>query len=289
MMSIVDHILNSKTLKGKMSSFDSLSDYFDELPICCQQAWPYTHFPKDVLTHYAQALLFPDRFGFGKVLSVVAECDTPYRHYTVSENMNFDGSLEIELDSVVCEKKSEKQKDNFIYHLIQNHRRFLKSIGDGVLKIQAHSGRVKDIQTSGGYVWALHGFEFADLSELERAKSSFKKYTKENGIEIEDKDLDCFKYPCHFAAFRMKQKINGLDVGKAFLLSHIWNGKIDSSQTDNSECFRYAKSYQEKGKRNAEEELSKSFLKMMRKYNHESSRQNNFFHFLFSKKNGIAR
>ncbi len=295
-MDIVHHILHHAVQNRQISQKDELESYFENISADVED-WPFFDEENQTNINYLQAKVGTDRFGFSSELNLDVQVDGKNAQYIISERIALDSKIEVEIDSVFKNNQKAQLKDNYVYQLIQKHKQFLKnileknkdSITDALIKIHAHSGEVNGIKTRGGYVWATYGFDFQDPYQLSLAKNEFQKFANEHGVEIAPKDLKYFCHPCHFAAFRTAKKVGGEELGKAFLLQHEWFGKLSApSKKKKDEMRDYARLYHTKGKEAAEKVLSKSFLAVLNKYNHQKS-SFGLFQKLFQAKKAIKR
>ena len=295
MTEIVEHILSHREPDSKIFDHDGVESFFCDFPLGLKE-WPMAAFSPEISVSYGQAYIEEGKFGFTNALNLSAKFKTKNSQYLISEKITYDGNIEIELNSVVREGQKTRQKENFIYEFIQKHYQLLKNLvnktevmpSDAYIKIHAHSGELEGVKTRGGYVWATYGFDFANPGELHVTRKAFQKYAKEHGLEILAKDLELFKYPCHFAAFRTNKKVDGQDVGKAFMMQYDWQGILSAELKKNSELFKYGWLYHKQGKSIAENGLSKSFRTMMKKYNQEQ-KQFNWLKKVFKAKKAFRR
>ncbi len=260
----------------------ALEDFFAALPPVCddEDCWPLSQVRDKGMVSYHAATVHDDKFGMKCYLECSAEIKTPEAVCQVGEMWEYDGDLRIEIGSVL--KKSGKSCGKILYELIKSHRAFMKIFeretqktdnpAKAALTLYAHSGQYEDIVTSGGYVWALQGFDFSNEDELKNTRYFFKYYMANLGIDIKDKDLELFTKPCHFAVFQCGKKVNGHHLGKDFLLGRSWQGimRVPERGRDPEE-YRFAKAYYENksDKHNlqaAAEKLNPKFLRMMKKY-----------------------
>ena len=274
-MDFAAHLKDASLVGSDVSSFQVLEDFFEGFPLQNEKQWPLAHLSDGVEPRYSKALVHTDRFGMDEVLSLEVNYNFKNFSYFLVEDWQYDDAkLELSLESLVKKGKSFL-KNTFVYDLIEKHYRFLKNLADCsklekkniLLHVHAHSGKVGDVLANGGYVWATQGFDFESVSELNIMRLKFHEFAKEHGVDFDFKDLKYFKHPCHFAAFRADQKVDGKNLGRAFLLQSSWRGKISADMDEKSEVYRYKKAYHQLGEKAAEHELSRSFRKMMRRYN----------------------
>lgn len=283
-MGIAENISNSAVHGADLSSKKDLEEYF-EMVVFDDKLWPLDFEKDGVKTEYLCAHIMPDKFGIYEEIHLDTRFSLKDCKYVISEKISAEEGLEIEFNSIIRQGREKDESDKFIYALLNKHHKFLKKyatendvdLQDTKMKIHAHSGSVEGVNTVGGYVWATYGFEFSNENELEDARKAFKRFASNHDVEIADKDLKYFKYPCHFAVFDAGEKVDGNTLGKAFLLQYEWYGERRGSADEHSEPFRYQKAYHEKGKEAAKKELSKSFLALMNKYKHQNEPKENIF------------
>jgi rRNA maturation protein Rpf1 len=58
----------------------------------------------------------------------------------------------------------------------------------------------------GGYNWANQGFSFQSQNTLQSYRQAFQNFARQNGVILSDADMEKFKAPVHFAAFRDGKK-----------------------------------------------------------------------------------
>ena len=206
--------------------------------------------------------------------------------------------FEIKIDSLQ-KSQDENNHKKIAYKLVKNLTKFLSKTVEkanknspdtddfwgiskkiGKITLEANSGKRTSCQdTSGGYVWAVTGFDFKDDSELERAKKSLIEYSQKLGVRIEKKDLKYFTKPCHFASLDVgrnfgftcpvNRKRERVSLGKSFLLSHSWFGEykiIDDKAKANSLVERrFSKIYNEQGKKEAYKVLEPGYKSSVNK------------------------
>lgn len=295
-MGFAAHLRDASLVGSDISSFQILENFFEDFPLQNEKHWPLSHLSNGVEPRYSKALVHSDRFGMDQILSLEVNYNLPNVSYFLVEQWQYDETrLELNLESLVKKGKS-LLKNTFVYDLIEKHYRFLKNLAaksniakeNIFLHIHAHSGKVGDISANGGYVWATQGFDFESVSELNIMRLKFREFALEHGVDLKFKDLKYFKHPCHFAAFRTDQKVDGENLGKAFLLQSSWLGRISAQMDEKSEVYRYKKAYHNLGAKAAEGELSRSFLKMMRAYN-QSERRSLFSKNIFSFRKTASR
>ena len=259
-------------MDAKISSLDDLDSFFCDFEKQDESIWPL-NVKDDYQIGYSKAWLTCDKFGFGKVLDLEAVYKKNSETYIVSEDIFLDlDKIEINLSSIT--RKGKKSDDGFVKSFIEKHYLFLKqwvhntgsNPENAMITVEAHSGILNDVMTRGGYVWATYGFDFANMHELNQARICFKKFAEEKGVDIALKDLEYFKYPCHFAAFQCIKDGQKKDLGKEFLLQYSWRGQMSVAMSRKSEIYRYAKTYHNHSKKASQKELSRSFLKMMKRY-----------------------
>lgn len=273
-MNIIDHILKHTTYKSNISlKDDSYNPLFSTVSL---ESWPIANVVPNMKIEYLQAYLHPDKFCLSQEFNLDTKFSVADYSYTLSEQFHLDDILTVHISSLIRQGKSSETKDNFVYNLIKKHLIFLKNFAknaqipesDVKMTIYAHSGDVEGTETRGGYVWATQGFCFESEEELNCARKAFKKFAVKYGVNIADKDLKYFKYPCHFAAFEIDDSNNLKELGKQFLLQYSWKGVLSGSLNEKSEPLLYQKYYHEEGKDAAKSVLSKSFLAVVNKYNH---------------------
>ncbi|MBO4285652.1 MAG: hypothetical protein J5895_05440 [Alphaproteobacteria bacterium] len=291
-MDISEHIYTCAAFKVNAEKLTELKAFFSDFPIKDAQDWPMCATKKNGEPRYARVQVQGDRFGFEKALYLAFECEAGNAKYMIAQKLKYDDALQIELDCIRRTNQKEKTTSRFIFHLMEQYSRFLKQFAfksgakkeETYLKLEAHSGVADGFRTNGGYVWATHRFDFENEDELVRTREAFKEYALKNGVEIEEKDLRLFQYPCHFAAFRTNKKIDGQNLGKAFLLQYSWQGKMTAAMSEKCEIARYERTFYKQNKLEAEKELSTRFLKMMKKYNKSNNAKMNIFMRLFENK-----
>lgn len=274
-MDVIEHILHHRGLNAIISSRDAFESSF--VSLCDYKFWPVSDISKGNKMCYQKAKIFPDRFGLFEELLL----DTKYAYddyyYMLSEKISYVEGLKIHINinSLIRQGNARKTKDNFVYDLIKKHHIFLKefaknneiSPADAKIILDAHSGTVGGVKTYGGYVWATQGFSFYSDQELKEMQTKFSDFAKKRGVNISDKDIKRFKYPCHFAAFDVVIDGKTQEIGKEFLLQTSWHGVYSAKANNNTEPVRYQNAYHKYGKKAARQELSKSFLFMLGKYN----------------------
>lgn len=292
-MDISEHIYTCSALLANAEKLKELKAFFSDFPIKEAQDWPLCATKQNGEPRYVRVQVQTDQFGFEKALYLALECEAGNAKYLIVQRLKYDDALQIELDCIRRIDKKEKTTSRFVFHLMEQYSRFLKQFAltstaqkeDTYLRLEAHSGVADGFQTNGGYVWATHRLDFENEDELVRTRAAFKEYASSNGVEIAQKDLQLFQYPCHFAAFRTNKKIDGQNLGKAFLLQYAWHGKMTAAMSDKCEIARYERTFYKQNKSEAEQELSPRFLKMMKKYNKSPSPTKNIFmRFLENKK-----
>lgn len=287
-MEISEHIyqnLNFRISKNELSSIFDLEGFFSQFSSETIKEWPLISKGGDKVL-YQTALVCPHHLGLSESLRVVADIKRGESSFKVAESINVFEGMEIEIDSLIRTEGSGG--NSVIFDLISKHRKFLHAYdrengldSESALLLKACSGKAGDVVTSGGYVWAIQGFDFYDTMEREAAQAAFAQYAVSKGVVINHKDLRLFKKPCHFAAFQCGVKVDGKHLGKAFLLQYSWRGKMTVPQKGkDSEEYRFAKTYnQYRGNGNylavAVGELSKSYLQMMKKYHLKYSKSSN--------------
>jgi len=296
-MDISEHIYTCAAFNANAEKLKELKAFFSDFPIKEAQDWPMCATKKNGEPRYVRVHVQTDQFGFEKVLHLAFECEANHAKYLISQKLKYDDALQIELDCIRRIDQKEKTTSRFIFHLMEQYSRFLKQFAsksgaqkeDTYLRLEAHSGVADGFQTNGGYVWATHRFDFENEDELLRTREAFKEYALKNGVEIAKNDLRLFQYPCHFAAFRTDRKIDGQNLGKAFLLQYAWRGKMTAAMSDKCEIARYERTFYKQNKLEAEKELSPRFLKMMQKYNKSKNSKMNIFMRFFENKKLRAR
>ncbi len=299
-MEISEYIYNHLNLWSNarnVSELDDLRDFFAEFPPSCNNEciWPLSAQKDNESVLYYTAKIEQANLGFSQYLNCVTGFKTPNAELIVAETMEYDDCLQIEFISVI--KKSGVSGSSFLYELVRRHMDFIKAfdasremsniLPPSRLKLNAYSGKVGDVMTSGGYVWAVQGFDFETDYERDLARREFKFYAATHGICIKDKDLKLFTKPCHFAAFQCGKKVQGKHLGKAFLLRHSWKGKMQVPAGGREpEEYRYARAYNEnRGRKDnlqiAAMVLNPKYLRMMKRYNDsfsdEINQQKNIF------------
>lgn len=203
-----------------------------------------------------------------------------------------DDQLFVHLDNLHRTKGSGKT--NFAYKMVKKLQAFIqaqdkkrpdrnKFPSEILLEATSNNDR-SGIASVGGYVWALHGFDFASQEELAYIRKHFQCFARQQGIEINNKDLKCFTKPAHFASFHcgkyVKDKFGQtVHLGKAFLLIHEeWKGRMTSNNAK-SEEQRYADAYNQMPRPqeyrfNAFKTLNSNYKNMMKKYydRHQAAR-----------------
>lgn len=281
-MSVSEDIYSNLSFGSERNRFSSLADiksFFANFSPDTLKNWPLKP-SEDIRHNFRIARITPDPFGFSQILTIAADICVENNKFTVLESFTYDGTMRVEISSIL--QTSGKRGSKFVFDFIQRHREFLKAFdksqGDygrsepAEIRLNAHSGMLDSHQTSGGYIWAIQGFDFADSNELEQTQQAFKKFATRQGVIISERDLNLFRKPCHFAAFQCGVKVNGKHLGKAFLLQHSWYGKMSVPQNgSDSEEYRYAVAYNQfHGSENyaqkAAKELNRPYLRMMERY-----------------------
>lgn len=282
-MKISEYIHNHLSLKRDSSDVSTMADldeFFAGIPEKNAETW-HLAFPSDkIKTLYSTAKVVQDRFGFNSSLDMVVHFKFPGAELTLNEKLEYDDNLRIEIVSLM--RKSGAHCGTFIFELIKKHRQFMRQFDaiqaqkglktSSQIDLNAFSGKCDNIPACGGFFWAVQGFDFAAKSELLLARSQFQNFAQRNGVMIDKRDLKFFTKPCHFAAFQCGVKVDGKNIGKAFLLNHSWYGQMRlSAKGTETEEYRYARAYNQHRENNnyqqaAALELNKPFLRMMKKY-----------------------
>lgn len=281
-MKISEDIYNHLSLNAKRNGYSSLADlesFFENFSQSSLKYWPLKSSNKFQNT-FKIARINPDPFGFLQTLTIAADINIGENKFQILENFSLGENLKIEILSIY--QTAGPKGNNFAFNFIERHRKFLKAFDElrqndphhekSEIVLYAHSGKIDSYKTSGGYIWAIQGFDFANINELKQARQAFKKFAMQQGVSIAQRDLTLFCKPCHFAAFQCGVKVNGKPLGKAFLLQYSWYGKmsIPENNSDNEE-YRYAMAYNhpyinENHTQKAAEELNRPYLKMMHRY-----------------------
>lgn len=285
-LKINEHIYNH-TLFGdncRFSSFQAIEEFFAEVPTDVQSKWAYDFADEGYKTTYESADIISEQCGFAQSLNLVANISNSSDNFIISSNIKFDDEqMIITLNSLFQNQGSSG--NGFSSRFIQKHQDFLMAYDQAhkikkpheysKLLIDADSSASKQgITTIGGYVWANHGFDFQNDSELKNTRKKFKKFAEQQGVEIADKHLQSFTKPCHFAAFgcgvSVEKRGQTLHLGKAFMLEHSWLGKW-SPHNDVAEEKCYAKAYascpaQSQKRRQAVAALSSKYKILLKKY-----------------------
>lgn len=244
-------------LSSQFSSVSELDLFFHDLPVSVCRTWPFDFSSYGLRTKYLSAKVYPETWKNDAHCTVQAEV-FDQRHSAIIEqdfSFGYDDNIIIEICSVrSTDSDSYPQKMRIARRLSENNFRFLLAYDQAkapqkpsFMKIYASSEKTKQgVRTSGGYVWANNGFEFADKKELTRARLAFKRFLFRSGISLSDKKLNLFTKPCHFSAYSCGVLFSFnkhlYRAGKAFMLQHSWYG-IQKTSSKNSRERRFANAY----------------------------------------------
>lgn len=273
--------------KKAVSSPEFINEFFEDLLPSAKEAWPFDFSKEGYDVSYTSADFKFEQCGMLKCFETVVEVFNDKEKFIMQTVMSLDCEvIQLTLDSIYRAKGI--QNNNFGNVVLSKFKKVIdaqdKARGKNPepSKILIHAASDKDkngVDVYGGYIWANQGFNFANASELEYARTNFKSFAVANGVEISANDLKLFTKPCHFAAFncgvRVKNKL-GKDssLGKAFLYLHSWHGHMVASprKSEKPEEQRYAEAYNNPNfslpcrKRMALLQLSGSYRKMLKKY-----------------------
>ncbi|MGN0913685.1 MAG: hypothetical protein ACI4OW_02185 [Alphaproteobacteria bacterium] len=278
--------------KGKTPNAEKINEFFEEMFPAAREKWPFNFEKEGYTVKYDKAEFLYTQCGLVKNLDLTINVGNEKEGFVISTLMTLDDEvLNIKIDSL-CRTRGTKNS-NFGNMVISKMKQFIdaqdKSRGKifeaSRILLDAASGLDKNnINVYGGYIWAYNGLDFANEQELSSTRQRFREFAKKSGVEFSTKDLSLFRKPCHFAAFDCGIKISlpsgkNAALGKAFLLSHSWLGKLVASPKK-SECpeeQRYAEAFNNpdfsvpKRRRMALEVLSSSYRNMLKKFRRKYS------------------
>ncbi len=244
-------------LSSQFSSASELDSFFQNLSSSVRGVWPLDFSFHGLKTKYLSARVHPETWREEAHCTVQAEIFDQHHSAIIEQDFSFgyDGNMIIDIRSVhAANSDSYPQKMRIARRLSENNFRFLlaydraqKPQKPSFMKIYASSEKTKQgIQTSGGYVWANNGFDFADKQELTQTRLAFKHFLARNGITLTDKKLTLFTKPCHFSAYSCGVLFSFnkhlYRAGKAFMLQHSWHG-VQKTSSKNSRERRFANVY----------------------------------------------
>ncbi len=287
----VGEIIASSFCGGeKAPDVDELNKFFEELAPAAKEAWPFDFEKNGYTVEYNKAEFLYTQCGIVKNLDLTISVGNKKEGFVIRTLMTLDDEvLSINFDSL-CRVRGTKSS-NFGNIVIGKMKYFIdaqdKSRGKNSeaskILLNAASGFDKNkMNVYGGYIWAYNGLDFANEAELNETRKKFGKFAQNSGVKLSDKDLSLFRKPCHFAAFDCGVKVplpsgKTASLGKAFLLSHSWHGKLVASPRK-SECpeeQRYAEAFNNpdfsvpKRRRMALEVLSSAYRNMLKRFRKE--------------------
>lgn len=235
-----------------------INDFLSYLPLQTQELWPFDLCDQGLKTtmvcvsHRNEGGLGSCslRFDETQILELEGIFHNDKELYTFHcAYFRNDARIKMKFYSFYKEKGSEKR--NLAYYFLQKQQKFLQSYDQYKIKmpqdlpsgiyLEAASGEDEhNSKIIGGFIWADKGLEFYNPEELIETRKSFQKFAAIHEISLSDKDLQKFLKPCHFAAFDTGHKISDrqghkASLGKAFLLTHSWQGKWENRNPEAEE------------------------------------------------------
>ncbi len=280
-------IAGSFCREGKLPDVEGLNEFFEDLAPAAKNAWPFDFKENGYAVQYDKADFLYTQCGLVKKLDLIISVGNKKEEFVIRTLMTIDDeALSINFDSL-CRVRGTKNSNfgniviNKMKHFIdaQDKSRGKNSEASKIL-LDAASGLDKNkMNVYGGYIWAYNGLDFANEKELDETRKKFEEFARKSGVKLSDKDLSLFRKPCHFAAFDCGVKVplssgKTASLGKAFLLSHSWQGKLVASprKTERPEEQRYAEAFNNsdfsapRRRRLALEVLSSSYKKMLKRF-----------------------
>lgn len=282
--------------KPKPSALKYLENTLGSLNEEARQNWPFDFSEDGYLTTYLKVEKSSVRrdIGFNSdAISLTMEISNKNESFQMMRTIYLDDDqLFIHLDNI--HRTKGRGMTNFAYTMVKKLKTFIeaqdkkrsdRSRFPSEIRLEATSNNDKSgIASVGGYVWALHGFDFASLEEVLYLRKHFQSFARKHGVEIEDKDLRYFTKPAHFASFHSGKYIKDkfgqqAHLGKAFLLIHEeWQGRMVSFSGNNEEQ-RFADVYNQRPRKpgyrlKAFKTLNSRYKNMVKKYyeRHQSER-----------------
>lgn len=276
----------------QIASAEAINTFFEDLFPVARKKWPFDFHKEGYETTYERLDILADDDNFSSTLVLQLMVTNAHEQFLLKSKITMEFEKVCLILEDVCRIKGWKST-NFGHILHQKMEEFItaqdkargKNFDASEILLKAVSARDEnDTEIRGGYVWANHGFDFASVTDLEYVLTDFKSFTSSHGVVIEEKDLELFTKPCHFAAFNCGLSICSIlgrstYLGKAFLLQCTWSGRLTPTpkNAEKAEEKRYAEAYNSelpigRRRRLAIETLSSAYRNMVKKYYKKHSR-----------------
>ena len=260
-----------------------IDGFFNEIPDKLAELWPLNLENEGFSVNYISVKIDDTSWKEDEHLLVQAEISNGQRKAIIEQEFQYgaNDNMIINMKSLYCAENGGFPKGMGIarviteknFKFLQQFDKTFKPFTPSAIKTYASSERTRQkIDTYGGYIWAINGFEFEDKNELIGARFAFKKFLANRGIQISDKELNLFTKPCHFAAYGCGKmtdfKGKKYPLGKAFLCQHSWYG-IQKTTAKNNVERKYANAYYnerapELRRKNALKKLGKKYQTFIR-------------------------